>query len=243
MNRRALVTGAAKRVGRAIAIELAKHDWDLILHYNTSREEVEDAATACRKKNVNVTVIQADLMKARSCIDLVGAVTSRWDRIDLVVHNASMFYPKRFEQITIQEYDAMHALHSRAPFFVTQGLLRALRASRDGTVIHICDIGADRPVPGYAHYSASKASLVMLVKAMAVELGPELRVLGISPGQVAWPPDYTEELRARLSHKIPLQRVGEPEDIAQAALWLASDASSFVTGQALVVDGGVMRKA
>ena len=111
MNRRALITGAAKRVGRAIAIELAKNDWDLILHYNTSREEVEDTAIACRKKNVNVTVVQADLMRARSCIDLVGAVTSRWDRLDLVVHNASIFYPKRFEQITVQEYDAIAMLH------------------------------------------------------------------------------------------------------------------------------------
>ena len=144
----------------------------------------------------------------------------------------------RVHDITIQEYDAMHALHSRAPFFVTQGLLRALRASRDGTVIHICDIGADRPVPGYAHYSASKASLVMLVKAMAVELGPELRVLGISPGQVAWPPDYTEELRARLSHKIPLQRVGEPEDIARLVRFAAME-GTYMSGCIIPVDGGL----
>ncbi|TNE90954.1 MAG: SDR family oxidoreductase [Deltaproteobacteria bacterium] len=238
MRRTALVTGAAKRVGRAIALELAGHGYDLAIHYRSSPDAAEDAAEACRALGAAAFTVQADLAEVDACEHVVREVRERWSRLDVLVNNASVFQPVPFEQISVAQFDQMHAVHVRAPFLLSQGLLEPLRASDRPLVLHMCDIGADRPVPGYAHYSASKAALVMLVKAMAVELGPELRVLGISPGQVAWPPDYSDEKRERLRKKIPLQRVGEPEDVARLARFLADDAP-YLSGCIIPVDGGL----
>lgn len=238
MRRTALVTGAGKRVGRAIALELAAAGYDLAIHYRTSATEAEEVAKACRAAGAKAHLVRGDLTDADATAEVVRAVRERWDVLDLLVNNASFFEPVPFAEITVEQLDAMHALHLRAPFLLSQGLLEPLTAAEDGLVVHLCDIGADRPVPGYAHYSVSKAALSMLVKAMAVELGPELRCVGISPGQVAWPPDYSEDKRARLARKIPLKRVGEPEDIARLLRFVALE-GTYLSGCILPVDGGL----
>jgi pteridine reductase len=238
MRRTALVTGAAKRVGRAIAIELARAGYDVVIHYRSSTDEAAATARECRAFGGQTWLIQADLGTVEGCAELVARTLDACARLDVLVNNASTFQPSPFEAITIAQLDEQHALHLRAPFLVSQGLLAALRRSDRPLVVHMCDIGADRPVPGYAHYSASKAALVMLVKAMAVELGPELRTIGISPGQVAWPPDYEDAKRERLRKKIPLQRVGEPEDIARLVRFVAEE-GTYLSGCILPVDGGL----
>ncbi|MCO4745287.1 MAG: SDR family oxidoreductase [Proteobacteria bacterium] len=238
MRRTALVTGAAKRVGRAIALELAANGYDLAIHYRSSATEAEDVARACRESGAHAFLIRGDLSDVDACREVVRAVREQWDTVDLLVNNASLFEPVPFEQVTVEQIDTMHALHVRAPFLLSQGLLEPLRKAEDGLVIHLCDIGAERPVPGYAHYSVSKAALVMLVRAMAVELGPDLRCVGVSPGQVAWPPSYSEEKRARLAKKIPLERAGEPEDIARLVRFVALEAN-YLNGCILPVDGGL----
>ena len=252
MNRpRAVVTGAAIRVGRAIALELARAGFDLVLHYRGSREAAAEVVATCAAAGADVALVQADLATVRGCRELVDAVRDRWDAVELLVNNASAFSPTPFAEIGAEQWDAMLGVNLRAPFLLSQGLLPLLSAGdsarvgapagQRGVVVHMCDIGADRPVSGYAHYSVSKAGLVMLVKAMAVELAPAIRTVGVSPGQVVWPEDYDEAKRARLRARIPLQRVGSPEDVATLIRFLVLEAH-YLNGVIVPVDGGLAQR-
>lgn len=232
----ALITGAGKRIGRAIALELARSGFDVALSYRSSREATEEVAAACRDLGVQATTHAADLAQVSHVVGLAAQVCSKHPSISLLVNNASLFEPLPFEEITVEAWDRMQAVNVRAPFLLARSLLPALR-SAEGLVVNLCDIGADRPVSGYAHYSVSKAGLVMLVKAMAVELGPEVRAVGISPGHVAWPPGWEEGKRAREARRIPLKRAGEPEDVARLLRFLATE-GGYVNGAILPVDGG-----
>lgn len=236
-RRRAVVTGAAVRVGRAIALELARSGFDLALHFRT--RPADDVLAECRAAGADAFAIRADLADPAQIDGVVREVTARWDSLDLLVNNASIFEPRAFEAIRLDEWDHMLAVNLRAPFQLSQGLLPVLRAAADGAlVVHLCDIGADDPVSGFTHYSVSKAGLVMLVKAMAVELAPAVRTVGISPGQVAWPVDYEETKRAALARRIPMKRVGTPEDVARLVRFLALEAP-YVNGAVIPVDGGL----
>lgn len=237
MRRRALVTGAAVRVGRAIALELAHAGFDVALHFRD--RPADEVLEACRAAGAEAFTVRADLGEASEVAALADAVRARWDRLDLLVNNASIFEPRAFDQITLDEWDRMQAINLRAPFQLSQALLPLLRAAEEGAlVVHLCDIGADNPVSGFTHYSVSKAGLVMLVKSMAVELAPAVRTVGISPGQVAWPVDYEETKRAALARRIPMKRVGTPEDIARLVRFLALEAP-YVNGAVIPVDGGL----
>lgn len=237
MRRRAVVTGAAVRVGRAIALELARSGFDLALHYRN--RPPDDVIEECRAEGADVFAVRADLTDPAQVDALADAVAARWDTLDLLVNNASSFEPRAFDRITLAEWDQMLAVNLRAPFQLSQRLLPLLRAAPDGALVaHLCDIGADDPVSGFTHYSVSKAGLVMLVKSMAVELAPAVRTVGISPGQVAWPPDYDETKRAALARRIPMKRVGTPEDVARLVRFLALEAP-YVNGAVIPVDGGL----
>ncbi len=209
----------------------------MAVHYASSRHGAEETARQCGS---GAWTVQADLADPTACGSLADAVADRWDGLELLVHNASLFEPVPFEDIALDAWDRMHAVNLRAPFLLTQALLPRLRAARgeSALVVHVCDIGAERPVRGYAHYSTSKAGLVMLVKAMAVELAPAIRCVGLSPGHVAWPPDWDEAHRARLARRIPMGRVGEPGDIARLVRFLALEAP-YVNGAIVPVDGGL----
>ena len=246
--RRAVVTGAGGRVGQATAVELAKHGFEVAVHYNRSRDGALATVEACRAAGGDAWVVQGALDELEGCQKLCEAVKERWDHLDVLVNNASAFSPIRFEDITPEDWAFMEAINVRAPFLISQGLLPLLRArpsvtvgadgSERGVVVHLCDIGADRPVSGYAHYSVSKAGLVMLVKAMAVELAPEIRTVGVSPGQVIWPEDYPADKRARLASRIPMKRVGTPDDIAKLVRFVATEAP-YLNGCVVPVDGGL----
>lgn len=245
---RAVVTGAGARVGRAIAVELARSGFDVAVHYRSSRGPADEVVDACRALGADAWAVAADLGTVDGCRALVDAVAARWDALHLLVNNASEFEPVPFEQITVEQWEAMLAVNLRAPWLLSQGLLPRLRAAsaadvggpadQGGVVVHLCDIGADRPVNGYAHYSVSKAGLVMLVKAMAVELAPRVRTLGISPGQVAWPEWYEPEKRERIERRIPMRRVGAPEDVARLVRFLTTEAH-YLNGAIIPVDGGL----
>jgi pteridine reductase len=248
---RAVITGAGVRVGRAIALELASAGFDLALHYRSSRGPVEEVQGAAEALGAEVFLHQADLATPEGCDDLVKGVLEHWSGLELLVNNASAFDPVPFGQITVDQWEAMLGINLRAPFLLAQGLLEALRQGepartgapegQHGVVIHLCDIGADNPVSGYAHYSVSKAGLVMLVKAMAVELAPAVRTVGLSPGQVCWPDDYDEAKRERLSRRIPLGRVGTPADMATLARFVATE-GHYLNGCILPVDGGLSKR-
>ncbi len=232
---RALVTGGGVRVGREICLELARHGFEVAVHYRSSEAPAREVAEACGPSSFTV---KADLGTVDGCDAVVRAVSERWDHLDLLVNNASVFYPVPFEQIDAAEWDAVLATNLRAPFLLSRGLLPLLREGQQPLVVHLCDIGADRPVRGYAHYSVSKAGLVMLVRAMAIELAPAIRTVGVSPGQVAWPEDYDDQKRAALLRRIPMARVGEPGDVARLVRFLALEAS-YLNGIVVPVDGGL----
>ena len=244
----ALVTGAAVRVGRAIALELAASGFHVALHYNRSRGPAERVLDEVRAIGGDGFLVSGDLATVDGCRDVATAVSDRFSALHLLVNNASAFEPLPFAEISPEQWEAMLGVNLRAPFLLSQSLLPLLRTAdpanvgappnQHGVVIHLCDIGADRPVSGYAHYSVSKAGLVMLVKAMAVELAPAIRTLGISPGQVIWPDDYDEALRSSLARRIPLGRVGTPEDVARLVRFLTLEAH-YLNGVVIPVDGGL----
>lgn len=246
---RAVVTGASIRVGRGIALELARSGFDLVL--TTRSSSLDDTATACRTLGADVSCVTADLATVEGCEAVVDHVRERFDGLELLVNNASAFTPVPFGDITLAQWETMVGVNLRAPFLLSQGLLDRLQSGdparvgapdgQHGVVVHLCDIGANNPVSGYAHYSVSKAGLVMLVKAMAVELAPAVRTVGVSPGQVAWPDDYSDAKRDRLMQRIPLKRVGDPEDIARLVRFLALE-GHYLNGVVVPVDGGLSKR-
>lgn len=245
---RAVVTGAAVRIGRAIALELAARGFDLCVHHNRSHGEALAVAEQCRDYGIDAWTFAADLGRVEGCEALVRAIRSRWDTVHVLVNNASIFEPLPFAEITPDAWERMIGINLRAPFLLSRGLLDRLSSAsateiggpvgQGGVVVQMCDIGADRPVSGYAHYSVSKAGLVMLVKAMAVELAPRVRTVGVSPGQVMWPEWYPDDVRARLTKRIPMQRAGEPEDVARLVRFLAVE-GHYLNGVVVPVDGGL----
>jgi pteridine reductase len=233
----ALVTGAGKRLGLEVARRLGRAGFEIIAHVNGSTTGAEELRAELGAEGRRVHVVRADLASAEGQGALVDAARGLTDRVDALVHNAGIFERVPFESIDRERYARMHAINAEAPFFVTQGLLAELRAAPAPCVVHVTDIAAERPIPGYAHYSMSKASLVMLTRALAVELAPHVRVNAVAPGTVMFPDDFDEETRARFLARIPLRREGSAVDIAAAVAYLVGDAP-FVTGQVLAVDGG-----
>jgi pteridine reductase len=247
----ALVTGAGRRVGRAISVELAETGFDLLLHAHRSLKELDETATRCRAAGATVFTEVADLGIESGIERLAEACNDAFDGLNALINNASLFAGVPFEEIDTQAWQTMMAVNLTAPFRLSQLLLPSLRradadvlgaeADQHGVVIHLVDIGADRPISGHAHYSVSKAGLAMLVRAMAVELAPAIRTVGISPGQVAWPDGYSEKKRSRIAGRIPLQRVGSPDDVARLARFLICEAH-YLNGVVVPVDGGLSVK-
>ncbi|MCB9673823.1 MAG: SDR family oxidoreductase [Alphaproteobacteria bacterium] len=240
---RALVTGAGRRVGRAIALELGTTGWDVLVHYHRSAEPALEAVDAIRAAGGQADVVQGDLGEVEGCAQVVRAVSERWDGLELLVNNASVFEPRPFEQTDLAHWDWMVNVNLRAPFLLARDLLGLLRAGRlaggtNGCVVNLCDIGADRPVSGFTAYSVSKAGLVMLTRSMAVELAPSVRTVGVAPGQVAWPESYSDEKRAAIARRIPMGRAGTPEDVARLVRFLAME-GDYLNGVIVPVDGGL----
>ena len=237
MRPKALVTGAARRVGRAVVLELSRSGFDVAIHYRSSESEARKVAQECAALGADAFTIQADLGTVSDVRKMADAVVNRWGALDVLVNNASLFEPVPFQEITEAQWDEMFAVNLRAPFVLSQSCMGLLKAS-SGLVVHLCDIGGDRPMPGYAHYSVSKSALIGLVKAMAVELGPEVRTVGISPGHVVWPEDWSDEYRQEMLGRIPLNRVGKAEDVGKLVRFLFQE-GCYINGDVIAVDGGL----
>lgn len=233
----AFITGAGIRVGHAVARALGRAGYDLALHANRSVGPLESLADELRALGRHVTLYAADLSNP-DAVDALGArVREAHPALDVVVHNAGLYERVDFASITRAQYRTMLGVNLDAPFFLTQALLPSLLAGKDPLVVHLTDIGGERPVSHYAHYSVSKAGLIMLTRALAVELAPHVRVNGISPGTVAFPEDFDEAARQAILQRIPLAREGSVEDIARTVVFLAREAP-YITGQVIAVDGG-----
>ena len=233
----AFVTGAGVRIGTAIARALAHAGYDLALHANRSLAALEALAAELRALGRTVTLHAADL-SSPDAVDALGAeLRAAYPALDLLVHNAGLFERAPFATISRAQYRHMQAVNLEAPFFLTQALLPSLRAAPAPLVIHLTDIGGERPVKEYAHYSVSKAGLLMLTRALAAELAPHIRVNAISPGTVLFPEDFDAAARAEVLARIPMGREGGVEDIARTVVFLATQ-TGYITGQVIAVDGG-----
>lgn len=232
-----LVTGAGIRVGRSLALAFAKSGCDLILHANRSLREVEDVRSRILEMGREAKILRADLSREEEVDRLAAEIVASTEALEVVVHNAAIYEKVPFAEIDRDRYRRMQAINLEAPFFLTQKLLPLLEKGENPSVIHVTDIGGEKPEPGYSHYSVSKAGLVMLTRALAVELAPRIRVNAVSPGTVAFPEAMDEEARREILARIPMGREGDCEDVARAAVFLALEAP-YVTGQILAVDGG-----
>jgi pteridine reductase len=233
----ALITGAAKRVGAAIARKLHAAGADVVVHYHTSSEAAHRLAAELNAvRPSSVTTLGGNLLDLKVITSLVEATIARHGHLDVLVNNASTFYPTPVGTITPEHWDDLMGTNLRAPLFLSQAAASHL-AARQGLIINMADIHGMRPLKRFVVYSPAKAGLIMLTQALARELAPEVRVNAIAPGPVEFPEDLTEEMKQEIIEKTLLKRRGHPEDIARAVLFFATEAP-FVTGQVLAVDGG-----
>ena len=239
MNGRvALITGGARRVGAAIVRRLHDAGASVCIHYRASQADaVALTAELNARRAGSACCVGADLLDPGTPDALVAATLAEFGGLDLLVNNASSFYPTPVGRITAQAWDDLLGTNLKAPLFLSQSATPALRARR-GSIINIVDIHGLRPLRDHPVYCAAKAGLAMLTRSLARELGPQIRVNGIAPGPVLWPESaLSEELKREIVDKTALKRHGTPADIARTALFLAQDAP-FVTGQIIAVDGG-----
>jgi pteridine reductase len=234
----ALVTGAARRIGAAIARRLHADGASVVLHYRGAEAEaaaLEAELNAARAGSA--AKVKADLLAPVAPKVLVDCALERFGRLDLLVNNASTFYPTAIGSIEAAQWEELIGSNLRAPLFIAQAAAAEL-AKRGGAIVNIADIHAERPLKGYAVYSIAKAGLVALTRALALELGPDVRVNAVAPGAIVWPDDgqFPPPERGRIVATTPLARLGKPEEIARAVHFLAT--APFVTGQVLAVDGG-----
>ncbi|UCH53145.1 MAG: pteridine reductase [Pseudomonadota bacterium] len=235
----ALVTGGAHRIGAAIARRLHAEGVNLVIHYLTSEapaHALQNELNAARADSV--MLVRGDLNNGKKLLkNLVFETTERFKRLDIVVNNASRFYPTPVGEASEENWDDIVGTNLKAPFFLAQAAAPHLKKT-NGCVVNIADIYGERPLPNFPIYSIAKAGLVMLTKALAREFAPEVRVNAIAPGAILWPERGLDEMsKQRVISRTPLKRAGEPEDIAGAVLFLVRD-GGFITGQTLVVDGG-----
>lgn len=231
-----LVTGAARRVGRAIALRLARAGCDLAVHYRRSATEAAETVAACRAHGVAAEAFGADLADPDAPEQLVRVVLARFGRLDILINSASVFERMSLDEFDLDAWDHTLRVNLTAPAALTHAARDALRRA-GGRVINICDVATARPWPDHLAYMASKGGLDTLTKALARALAPEVNVVGIAPGTVAWPDAYDQETRDRLAERIPLKRAGEPEDVASAVHYVLSE-GDYLTGSILAVDGG-----
>jgi len=234
----ALVTGAARRIGAAIASRLHAAGYDVALHCRHSRDELDALITTLESARTDSTLaLQTNLEDTASLPALVDATIARFGRLDALVNNASAFYPTPLGSVTPQQWQELFASNAQAPFFLAQAAAPHLAAAH-GAIVNMVDIYAERPLARHPVYSMAKAALAMMTLALANELGPDVRVNGIAPGAVLWPDNgksYTDQ--QDLLARSALKRAGTPQDVATAVLFLLRDAK-FTTGTILKVDGG-----
>lgn len=236
----ALVTGSAHRLGARTAQALHGRGWNLIIHYRSREDQAHTLAAALNQlRPGSAAALQADLSAMNEVRKLGEQSVGQWGRLDGLVNNASVFYPNPMEEASVEDWDTVLHTNLRAPFFLLQTCLPALRENR-GCVINLIDIYSDKPLADHPLYIASKAGLAALTRSWAKDLAPAIRVNGVSPGAILWPegeaavdPHHQQAILGNT----PLARTGTPDDIARTVAFLMCDAP-FITGQILPVDGG-----
>lgn len=240
VNKVALVTGGAQRIGAEICRCFHHDGYNILLHYNQSEAAAKSLQSElCESRKDSVRLLQLDFVDNKAWSPLLDFCRDQWGRLDVLVNNASSFYPTPFGEVTEQHWDDIFNSNLKGPYFLSQALAPALREVA-GCIVNIIDIHGERPLKNYSVYSIAKAGLAMLTRSLAKELAPEVRVNGISPGAILWPENLasiSEQTRATIIRQIPLKRQGAPEDVGRTACFLAHNAP-YINGQILAVDGG-----
>ena len=235
----ALITGAARRIGAQSAKTLHENGANIIIHYGNSSEEAQKLVAEFNLKRTDSAIsLQADLLNIDEIHHLAIQAFNAFDGLDILVNNASTFYPTPLGSINETNWDDLMGTNIKAPMFLSQACYPALKLSK-GTIINMVDIHARSPLKDYITYSCAKAAKVMLTRSLAKEMGPEVRVNAIAPGAILWPEDENEldiSVQQKILQEIPLQRSGNPTDIAETVLFLVT--SDYVNGQIIAVDGG-----
>jgi pteridine reductase len=237
-NRVALVTGSAKRIGAQLVRRLHAEGLRVILHYNGSEQAAQvlaDELNSIRKDSV--TIIQFNLLDINQLDIFANKILSIWGRLDILINNASTFYPTPMQDISTDQWQSLVGVNLQAPLFLTKALAPSLTKHK-GCIVNIVDIHSDRPLKGYTIYCVAKAGLAMLTKSLARELAPDVRVNGVSPGAIMWPEieDY-EPMHQKIIERTALKREGNPDDIADT-VWFLVNSAHYITGQIIAVDGG-----
>ena len=235
-GRRALVTGAGRRVGQAIALGLARAGCDMALHYHGARDGVESTALEVRAAGRHAALLQADLGDAAAAQALGDRAAAELAGLDIVVNSAGIMVRQRVEDVTPESWDATLNLNLRAYIFVAQGAIRHLRSAR-GRIVNVADVAAFEPWPEYVPHNISKAGVVMLTQGLARAFAPDVTVNAVAPGAVLLPDAWDEATRAHFARTTPLGRLGSPDDVVHAVRYLL-EGGDYVTGTTLVVDGG-----
>ena len=232
------VTGGAKRIGKAIIELFAQDNWRVIIHYNKSASEAESLAERINANNKDTAfLVTGDLDNTEDVQAIISSVNRISETIDLLVNNASAFYPTPIEEISNVHWEKLIGSNLKGPLFLIQGFKEKLQASK-GSIINITDTNLTKGVANYSIYSAAKAGLESITKGLAKELAPEIKVNAIAPGAMLEPPDvtWTEEQKNKIIESIPLKKMGAEKDIAEIIYFLAH--ADYITGQIIAVDGG-----
>ncbi len=238
VGKTALITGGARRIGASIARILHGVGMNLALHYFSSSDEAETLQRELNAQRANsVILLQADLRQVAALNGLVEQVMAQWNRLDVLVNNASSFYPTPVGAATEDQWHDLVDTNLKAPFFLAQAAAPQLRAVQ-GNIVNIVDVHAQRPMAKHPIYCAAKAGLAMLTQSLARDLAPDVRVNGVAPGAILWPETgMSDTTKNYILSRVPLKRPGDADDIARALLFLVRD-GGYITGQIIAVDGG-----
>lgn len=233
----ALVTGAAKRVGREIALGLAEGGAQLVVHYRTSAKEAQEVVARIKALGGKPIAVQGDLSRAAEAEAVVEAAMAAFGRIDILVNSAAVFFRTPFGTLTEDDWDAIMDTNLKGPFLLCRRVGEIMLGQGSGKIINIADVGAYRPWADYIPYCVAKAGLIALTQGLARALAPTVQVNAVAPGPVLLPEGTTEEERDRIIRRTPLKRLGSPEDVARTVRFLI-EGSDFITGEVVAVDGG-----
>lgn len=238
MNRLALITGAAKRLGACTASHLHERGFDIVIHYHQSCAAAEQlVATLNARRAASASLVQADFTEPNAYAELINSVQARYSRLDCLVNNANRFEPTPLGAIDPVHAQALLQCNFLSPLMLAQAAWPLLR-ERHGSIINVLDIHADKPPTKHLIYATAKAALTSATRGLAVEMAPTVRVNGVAPGAILWPEQHQDNTaQAKLLQQIPLHSLGTPVDIARTIAFLACDAP-YITGQVISVDGG-----